>query len=114
MVPLSAVYFSLCMNKQKWESLPKDIQDAIMSVSGLEGSKFWGKNYFDTAEQGVLEKVSAGKYEMVRYNVSPEDVARWTKIAGEPIWNEWVKKMEAKGHTDARAVLDATLDLLKK
>jgi TRAP-type C4-dicarboxylate transport system substrate-binding protein len=114
MVPLSAVYFSLCMNKQKWESLPKDIQDAIMSVSGLEGSKFWGKNYFDTAEQGVLEKVSAGKYEMVRYNMSPEDVARWTKIAGEPIWNEWVKKMEAKGHTDARAVLDATLDLLKK
>jgi TRAP-type C4-dicarboxylate transport system substrate-binding protein len=114
MTPLSAVYFSLCMNKQKWESLPKDIQDAIMSVSGLEGSKFWGKNYFDTAEQGVLEKVSAGKHQMARYALPPEEAVRWTKIAGEPIWNEWVKKMEAKGHTDARAVLNATLELLKK
>ncbi|MCJ7783062.1 MAG: TRAP transporter substrate-binding protein, partial [Desulfobacterales bacterium] len=36
-VPLSAVYFSMPINKQKWESLPKDVQDGITSVSGLEG-----------------------------------------------------------------------------
>lgn len=113
MVPLSAVYFSLSVNKDKWNSLPKDIRDAIMSVSGLEGSKFWGHNFFDTAEQGVLEKVKEGKYEMIRYVVPPEELARWKKVAGEPLWDEWVKKMEAKGHPEAKDILATTLDLLK-
>ncbi len=113
MVPLSAVYFSLSVNKDKWNSLPKDIRDAIMSVSGLEGSKFWGHNFFDTAEQGVMEKVKEGNYEMIRYVVPPEELERWKKVAGEPLWDEWVKKMEAKGHPEAKDILAATLDYLK-
>ena len=56
MVPLASAYFSLCTNKAKWESLPKDVRDAIMSVSGLQGSKFWGRNFFDTAEQAVVDQ----------------------------------------------------------
>jgi TRAP-type C4-dicarboxylate transport system substrate-binding protein len=113
MMPLSAVYFSMCANKEKWASLPKDVQDAIMSVSGLEGSKFWGKNFFDTAEQAVIDQVKKGNFEMNRYVLPPEEVAKMTKIAGEPLWDEWVKKMEAKGHKDARDILKATLDMLK-
>ena len=112
-VPLSAVYFSMSFNKRKWDSLPKDIQQAIMSVSGLEGSKFWGRNFFDTAEQGVIEKVKAGKYEMIRYTVPADEVARWNKVAGQPLWEDWVKKMEGKGHKEAREILNATLGLLK-
>lgn len=113
MVPLSAVYFSLCANKQKWEGLPKDVRDAIMSVSGLPGSKFWGRNFFDTAEQAVVDKVKAGKFEMIRYVVPPDETARWAKIAGEPIWNAWIAKMEAKGFKEAREILDATVQMLK-
>jgi TRAP-type C4-dicarboxylate transport system substrate-binding protein len=114
MVPLSAVYFSMSMNKQKWDSLPKDVRDAIMSVSGLEGSKFWGRNFFDTAEEGVLERVKAGKYEMIRYQVPPEEAARWNRVAGEPQWNDWVKKLEGKGQPQAREILDAAVEMLKK
>ncbi len=113
-VPLSAVYFSMAFNKQKWESLPKDIQAAIMSVSGLEGSKFWGRNFFDTAEKGVEEMIKKGGYEMVKYVVPPDEVARWRKVAGEPLWKEWVKKMEAKGLKEAQKILDTTLELLSK
>ena len=113
MVPLSAVYFSMSVNKQKWNSLPKDVQDAIMSVSGLEGSKFWGRNFFDTAEAGVTERVKAGKHQMIKYVVPPEELARWAKVAGEPLWAGWVKKMEAKGHPEAKQVLNAALELLK-
>jgi len=40
-------------HKQKWQSLPQEVRSAIMSVSGLAGAKFWGRNFFDTAEQGV-------------------------------------------------------------
>lgn len=113
MVPLSAVYFSMSFNKQKWDSLPKDIQQAIMSVSGLEGSKFWGRNFFDTAEQSVLDAVKKGKHEMNRYEMSAQEQARWRKVAGENLWADWVKRMEGKGRPDARKVLDATLQMLK-
>lgn len=112
-VPLSAVYFSMSMNKAKWESLPKDIQQAIMSVGGLEGAKFWGKNWYDTAEAGVEELIKKGNYPMTKYTVPPEELGKWSKVAGEPLWKEWVKKMEGKGRTDAQAVLDAALQLLK-
>ncbi|OGP65744.1 MAG: hypothetical protein A2169_10840 [Deltaproteobacteria bacterium RBG_13_47_9] len=113
-VPLSAVYFSMSMNKQKWESLPKDVQAAITSVSGLEAAKFWGRNFFDTAEEGVDEQIKKGGYEMIKYTVPPDELARWTKVAGEPLWKEWVKKMEDKGRPEAQQVLNAALELLRK
>jgi TRAP-type C4-dicarboxylate transport system substrate-binding protein len=113
-VPTCAVYFSMSMNKQKWESLPKDVQAAITSVSGLEAAKFWGRNFFDTAEQGVDEQIKKGGYTMIKYTVPPDELARWTKVAGEPLWKEWVKKMESKGRSEAQQVLNATLELLKK
>jgi len=89
------------------------VRDTIMSVSGLTGAKFWGKNFFDTAEQGVIERAKAGNYELNRYQLPPDEVARWNKVAGEPLWNEGVKKMEGKGHKEAREVLNTTLELLK-
>jgi TRAP-type C4-dicarboxylate transport system substrate-binding protein len=111
--PFYAAYFSICANKQKWQSLPKEVRDAVMSVSGLTGAKFWGKNFFDTAEAGVIERAKAGNYELNRYPVPPAEEERWRKVAGEPIWNEWVKKLEGKGHKEAREVLDTALALLK-
>jgi TRAP-type transport system periplasmic protein len=112
-VPLSAVYFSISMNKAKWASLPPDVQKAIMSVGGLEGAKFWGKNWFDTAEQGVEEMIRKGNYQMTKYVVPPEERERWRKTAGEPLWEEWVKKMESKGRTEARQVLNSAIEMLK-
>jgi len=111
--PFYVSYFSVCANRQKIDSLPKDVRAEIMSVSGLPGAKFWGHNFFDTAEAAAIERAKAGNYEMDRYTVPAAEVANWSKIAGEPIWNEWVKKMEGKGQKDARAVLDSALALLK-
>jgi TRAP-type C4-dicarboxylate transport system substrate-binding protein len=112
-VPLSAVYFSMSMNKQKWESLPKDIQQAITSASGLEAAKFWGKNWFDTAEEGVIAEAKKGKYQIDKYVVPQQEQDRWTKVAGEPLWKEWVKKMEGKGHPEAQQILNTALEMLK-
>jgi hypothetical protein len=50
---------------------------------------------------------------MIKYTVPPDELARWTKVAGEPLWNEWVKKMESKGRPEAQQILNATLELLK-
>jgi TRAP-type C4-dicarboxylate transport system substrate-binding protein len=113
-VPLSAVYFSMPINKQRWNSLPKDVQDGMTSVSGLEGARFWGRNFFDRVEGAVDETVKKGGYTMTKYIVPPDEAERWRKVAGEPIWREWVKKMEGKGYPEAQQILDTTLDLLKK
>lgn len=109
-VPFPAVYFSLAFNKNKWNSLPRDIQDAIMSVSGLKGSKFWGRNFFDTAKDGVFQKTGV---EINFYSLTPEERAKWLKIGGKPIWNQWVKSMKGKGHPEAQDILDAALMMLK-
>ncbi len=113
MVPFYSSYFSLCANKQKIQSLPQDVRDQIMSVSGLAGSKFWGKNFFDSAEEGVKERVKAAGITLNRFTVPNDEQAKWSKIAGEPIWNDWVTKMEGKGYKDAREVLNNALALLK-
>jgi TRAP-type transport system periplasmic protein len=113
MVPLSAVYFTMSMNKAKWDSLPKDVQEVFMKVGGLEGAKFFGKNFYDTAEGGVEELIRKGNYQMTKHVVPPEEAARWRKMAGEPLWEEWVKRMESKGRPEAKEVLAATLEMLK-
>ena len=111
-VPLPAVFFSMSMNKQKWESLPRDVQEAITSVSGLGGSKFWGKNYFDTCEPALIEAVKKAGRPMTRYTVPPDEAKRWAELS-EPIWKEWVKKMEGKGYPSAQSILNTTLEMLK-
>jgi TRAP-type C4-dicarboxylate transport system substrate-binding protein len=113
-VPLSSTDFSMAMNKQRWESLPKDIQEAFTSVCGLEASKFFGRNWYDTAESVVADHVKKEGYQMIKYTVPPEEVERWRKISGEPIWKDWVRKMESKGRPEAQQVLNTLNEMFKK
>jgi TRAP-type C4-dicarboxylate transport system substrate-binding protein len=113
-VPLSSTHFSMAINRQKWDSLSKDIQEAITGVCGLEGSKFFGRNWYDTAETFVLDHIKKGGFPMTSYTLPPEEAERWRKIGGEPVWKDWIKKMEAKGRPEAQQVLNALLDILKK
>lgn len=112
-VPFPAVYFSISMNKNKWNSLPKDLQDAIMSVSGLEGSKFWGRNFFDAMKTMTLEKLNElGKTDRVM-QLTDAERQRWIDAGGKPVWSKWVKDMTDKGYKDAQGILDTTMELLK-
>lgn len=112
-VPFPTVYFSISMNKAKWNSLPKDVQDAIMSVGGEKGSKFWGRNFFDAMKAQTLSKLKElGKADNV-FQLSDAERQRWIDVGGKPVWDQWVKNMNAKGHKDAQAILDTAMDLLK-
>ncbi len=112
--PFPAVYFTISMNQRKWNSLSKEIQGAIMRVSGLEGSKFWGRNHFDTAKEGVMEKVKSEGKRIEVIELSDQERERWLDAAGKPIWEQWVRTMEAKGHANAREILDAAIALSKE
>lgn len=111
--PMSTVYFSICANKRKFDSLPAEVKAQIKSVSGLAGAKFWGRNFFDTAEKAVLDKLGADKKGFQRTVIDQAESARWTKLS-EPIWEDWVKRLEGRGIKDAREVLKATLELAKQ
>lgn len=112
-VPFPAVYFSISMNKNKWDKLPQDVQDAIMSVGGLEGSKFWGRNFFDGMKAQTLEKLAAEGQGDNIFKLSPAERERWVEIGGKPVWAKWVENMTAKGHQDAQAILDTALTIGK-
>lgn len=110
-VPFPAVYFSIIMNKRKWDSLGKDIQDAIMSVSGAAGSKFWGHNFFDIMKPEAMKKISeAGNADNV-ISLTPEERQRWIDVAGKPVWDKWVSDMQKKGITNAQEILDTAIEL---
>ncbi len=108
-----AVYFSIAMNKNKWNSLPKDVQDAIMKVGGLEGSKFWGRMFMDAMKAETLKTIEAQGQKANVIQLSDAERVRWLEVGGKPIWAQWVKDMEAKGFKDAQQILDATLELSK-
>lgn len=110
-VPFPAAYFSIVMNKTTWDNLPSDVQSAIMSVSGLAGSKFWGRNFFDNAKAVAMEKIEAPGNADHIYSLSPEERERWLEIGGKPVWSDWTQRMEDNGFTNASQILDTAIKL---
>ncbi|MFC1493910.1 TRAP transporter substrate-binding protein [Thermodesulfobacteriota bacterium] len=111
--PFPALYFSIAINKRKWNELPDDVKTVITSVSGIEGSKFWGRS-FDTAKDGVFKMAKESGKKINYYSLSEDERNRWLERGGKPIWDDWVKKMEREGYRNAREILDTTLELLKE
>jgi len=111
--PLVTVYFTQAMNKNSWEKLPDDVKAQIESVSGLQGSLFWGENMFDTAAAAGREEVKKLGLPMEEYTVPEEELDKWSEIAGQPLWDEWVKARTAEGFTEAQEILDTTIELIK-
>lgn len=110
-VPFPAVYFSIIMNKRKWNSLPEDVREAIMSVSGETGSKFWGRNFFDSLKETAMATVKQENEDAGFYKLSSEERQRWIDIGGKPVWDNWVKKMEENGVSNAQEILETTISL---
>jgi len=110
-VPFPAVYFSIIMNKKKWDGLPKDVQDAIMSVSGEAGSKFWGKNFFDIMKVEAMKKLEEVGQTGNVTELSATERQKWIDQGAKPVWDKWVAGMEKQGVANAKKILDTTLEL---
>lgn len=72
--PMSNVVFVAVMNKQRWESLPEDVQNIIDEL-GREMAHFTG-NYLDNHIQASLEWAEE-EHEFTRLSLSSEEEARW-------------------------------------
>lgn len=89
--PLTITSFVAVMNKEKWESLPEDVQKVIEELSS-EMSQFTGK-YLD---EHVKEAMKWSEEEEGLSVVSLSDQEKWDKLL-ETTQDEAVEKAEAKG-----------------
>jgi TRAP-type transport system periplasmic protein len=113
LIPFHTGLFGVSFNNAAWDKLPDDIKGQIESVAHVEGSRFWGKNMFDTAAAAVSDLLKEKGIELEYIVPTEEEIETvWKQPYGEPLWEQWVAKMESEGHTDARAILNRALELL--
>jgi len=101
--------FGFFMNEDKWNKLPKQDQDAILSVSGEVLARLAGKAW-DAADKVGLETMKAANVQIM--DASPAFVADVRKRT-EPLVQDWIKSANAKGVDGAKAVAEFHEELKK-
>ena len=99
--------FGLIMNLDQWNSLPAEYQEAIMSVSGKDGSIAAAES-FKAAADSAREVIVAAGGEFVE--VSDEAYAEFAEAANDYAENTWVPNNSADGF-DAATYLQTAKDL---
>ncbi|MEM1074149.1 MAG: TRAP transporter substrate-binding protein [Pseudomonadota bacterium] len=96
---LYTLTFVLAMNKEKYDSLPEDLQAVIDANSGLDFSIFAG---------GVMLDNDAPARDFAEDNgnniVTVSDTTEWQTLVS-PIYETWVADMQSKG-LDGQALID--------
>jgi TRAP-type C4-dicarboxylate transport system substrate-binding protein len=99
--------FILAMNRQKYDSLPADLKRVIDANSGLALSGQIGR-IFAEAEVDGRKRLPPASITVL----SRDEVARW-RNAAEPVSDEWVKDVTAKG-ANGQALLSSAKALIAK
>ena len=107
--PLTVTTFVAVMNKDVWNSLPKDVQAVIDELSP-EMAVFAG-DYLDKHVQEALDW-SQKQYGLKTLSLTPEEKKRWDEIL-KPLQDNYVKELEGKGLT-AQKYKDRLYELIKK
>jgi len=101
--------FSVVMNMDKWNSLPKDVQK-VMDDMAREHSE-WTGNYMDTHIVEAMEwSTKTQGVEVI--NLSKADKAKWDKLL-DPIATEWIEATKKKGYP-AQEIIDDINSFMKK
>ncbi len=105
-----AVYtsaFIFAMNKAKYDSLPPELKKVIDANSGAETSAAFGK------AQGEADIPGRKASEKNTFNTIPAaEIENWRKAA-QPVIDDWVKDVTAKG-ANGKALLDSARSLIEK
>jgi TRAP-type C4-dicarboxylate transport system substrate-binding protein len=101
--------FFLVMNQAKWDSLSKQNQDAIMSVSGEPFARMAGRIWDEQDKMALDSFIKNGMKTHTLSGATLEEVR--AKLA--PVDETWIKEAEAKG-VDGRAALKMLRDEIAK
>jgi len=100
--------FFVVMNKDKWNSLPPDVQKVIETVN-VEWIEKTGKGWDEIDKEGKQFTLSKGNQIIA---LSKEEDAKWAKMV-QPILDEYVANMKAK-NLPGEEVVKFYLEELKK
>lgn len=106
---LAGIAYCTIMNKNRWNSLSKQDQDIITSVTGKMMPDTLCGAVTGEMNQGIQITKDRGQPII---DLTPQEFAEW-QATGKPAWNEWVKQMEAKG-LPGQEVLDEAIKLVEK
>ena len=92
--------FAVVMNMEKWNSLPKDVQE-VMDGLGTEQA-WWTGNYMD---QHVIKSIEWSKknHNIEIIELTQKELARWDKLL-KPLIDKWSDEAKARG-LPARTIL---------
>jgi TRAP-type C4-dicarboxylate transport system substrate-binding protein len=92
--------FAVVMNMEKWNSLPKDVQE-VMDGMGTEQA-WWTGNYMD---QHVIKSIEWSKknHNIEIIELTKKELDRWDKLL-KPIPDKWSEDAKARG-LPARTIL---------
>ena len=111
--PISFGHGSISMNLKTWNNLPKDIQNQIMSVSGLKGSEDLNTRWYDAFDrEAELAKFAKEGYKTEIYQLTPAQRAEWRALSGK-VWQTWLDKVSRMG-VDGQKIIDAALQFAKE
>ncbi len=94
---------ALLMNKQSYEKLSPDLKKVIDANSGEGLAKEFGHRWEHDDMPGIAHAKEL-KHPIIE--VPQAEQARWRK-ATEPVYESWIKDMDAKGHPGKQMVADA-------
>src|SRR4030042_503551 len=101
--------FYLAMNKDKWEAMPKDIQDIFTEVSEEYAEK-WAETWNSIDVAGIEYSLSIPGNEV--YKLSDAEGQRW-QDAAQPVIAKYVDTLAANGFEDAQSYVDYIRDRIE-
>jgi TRAP-type C4-dicarboxylate transport system substrate-binding protein len=99
-VPMYSLNTSIIMGRNRWNSLPRDIQEQIMSVSGVEASMRYGY-ICDSVRDVMYDQAKKDGKELIEYVLPPGEYAKWA-AACKPVSDAWMEKMVSQGYSRAK------------
>lgn len=106
---LGGLPYWTAMNKNRWNSLPKDVQKVFTEVTAEMMPRMLCEAVTKESKKGIAMSLERG-HEII--DLSAADLAKWA-ATGKPAWDKWVKDMKAKG-LPGQEVLDEAVMLIKK
>jgi TRAP-type C4-dicarboxylate transport system substrate-binding protein len=94
---------TLLMNKQSYAKLSPYLQKVIDANSGEWLAREFGRRWENDDKPGIARAKKLGHPIIV---ISKEEQARWRKVT-EPVYQSWIKDMDAKGMPGREMVADA-------
>ena len=106
---LYTTFFTIAMNKAKYESLPDDLKKVIDANSGAELSAQIGRAWDESAP--AARKLAQERGNQF-HTIPASEAGAWVKV-GDRLAEEWVKEVSAKGYPGQEMLDSARASIAK-